>query len=146
MVENHRFMTPFRGNRRMKRLERLLQAMMAEDAGLDRFEGTWLYRPPVMVSALFLVEHAYSHFLHEGLTWRHVLDWQMFRRRHQEEIDWRSFDAFVDEFGFGKFYDSYCRLGRFLIGGWLLMGYRLRISGCSRMCGPRWICTSRCTA
>jgi len=38
------------------------------------FEGTWLYRPPVVVSALFLIEHAYSHFLHEGLTWRHVLD------------------------------------------------------------------------
>ena len=115
-VENHRFMTPFRGNRRMRLLERLLQAMIAEDAGLDRFEGTWMYRPPVMVSALFLVEHAYSHFLHEGLTWRHVLDWQMFRRRHQEEIDWHSFDAFVDEFGFRKFYESYCRLGRFLIG------------------------------
>lgn len=115
-VENHRFMTPFRGNRRMRRLERLLQAMIAEDAGSDRFEGTWMYRPPVMVSALFLVEHAYSHFLHEGLTWRHVLDWQMFSRRHQAEIDWRSFDAFVDEFGFRKFYESYCRLGRFLIG------------------------------
>ena len=115
-VENHKFMTPFRGNRRMRRLERLLQAMIAEDAGSDRFEGTWMYRPPVMVSALFLVEHAYSHFLHEGLTWRHVLDWQMFSRRHQEEIDWRSFDAFVDEFGFRKFYGSYCRLGRFLIG------------------------------
>ena len=115
-VENHRFMTPFRGSRRMRRLERLLQAMIAEDAGLDRFEGTWMYRPPVMVSALFLVEHAYSHFLHEGLTWRHVLDWQMFRCRHQDEIDWHLFDAFVDEFGFRKFYESYCRLGRFLNG------------------------------
>ena len=138
-VENHRFMTPFRGNRRMRRLERLLQAMMVnendnlnendnengggKELGLGsaltlnrRFDGTWMYRPPVMVSALFLVEHAYSHFLHEGLTWRHVLDWQMFSRRHQAEIDWRSFDAFVDEFGFRKFYESYCRLGRFLIG------------------------------
>ena len=115
-VENHRFMTPFRGNRRMRRLERLLQAMMAEDAGSDRLEGMWMYRPPVMVSALFLVEHAYSHFLHEGLTWRHVLDWQMFRRRHQDEIDRHSFDVSVDEFGFRKFYESYCRLGRSLIG------------------------------
>ena len=81
-----------------------------------RFQGTCLYRPPVMVSALFLIEHAYSHFLHEGLTWRHVLDWQMFSRRHREEIDWGTFDAFVDEYGFRKFYDSYSRLGRFLVG------------------------------
>jgi len=115
-VENHRFMTPFRGNARMKRLERLLQGMIAKDAGEDRFEGTWLFRPPVMVSALFLIEHAYSHFLHEGLTWRHVLDWTMFSRRHREEIDWEAFDGLVDEYGFRKFYDSYCRLGWFLVG------------------------------
>ena len=115
-VENHRFMTPFRGNSRMKRLERLLQALIAEDEGGDRFEGTWLYRPPVMVSALFLIEHAYSHFLHEGLTWRHVLDWAMFSRRHRDEIDWKELEALIGEFGFRKFYDSYCRLGRFLVG------------------------------
>ena len=122
-VENHRFMTPFRGNKRLKRLERLLQSMIINDnlndkveASNRRFPGTWLYRPPVMVSALFLIEHAYSHFLHEGLTWRHVLDWQMFSRRHREELDWVAFDAFVDEYGFRKFYDSYCRLGMYLVG------------------------------
>lgn len=115
-VENHRFMTPFRGNARLRRLEGLLQAMIAEDAGEDRFDGTWLCRPPVMVSALFLIEHAYSHFLHEGLNWRHVLDWQMFCCRHRQEVDWAVFDGVVDEYGFRKFYDSYCRLGRFLLG------------------------------
>ena len=52
-VENHRYFTPFRGNERLKSLERLLQALIADDAGTDRFEGTWLYRPPVMVSAFF---------------------------------------------------------------------------------------------
>lgn len=115
-VENHRFMTPFRGNARMKRLERRLQGMIIKDAGEDRFEGTWLYRPPVIVSALFLIEHAYSHFLHEGLTWRHVLDWTMFSRRHREEIDWEAFDGLIDEYGFRKFYDSYSRLDCFLVG------------------------------
>lgn len=115
-VENHRFMTPCRDSARLKRLERRLQGMIAEDAGEDCFEGTWLYRPPVMVSALFLIEHAYSHFLHEGLTWRHVLDWTLFSRRHREKIDWGVFDGLVDEYGFRKFYDSYSRLGRFLVG------------------------------
>lgn len=67
-MENHQFMVPFRGNRTLKNLEIFLQSMMLNDKGVDRFEGTWLYRPPVMVSALFLIEHAYSHFLHEGLT------------------------------------------------------------------------------
>lgn len=115
-VENHKFMTPYRGNKKLADLERILQTLIKSDKGEDRFEGIWLYRPPVMVTALFLVEHAYSHFLHEGLTWRHVLDWMMFNRKHHEEIDWTELMAYVDEFGFRKFYDSYERLGRYLLG------------------------------
>lgn len=116
MVENHRFLTPFRGNERLKKLERLLQRYLRADRGENRFDGIWLYRPPVMVSALFLIEHAYSHFLHEGLTWRLVLDWQMFSRRHHDEIDWREIETRVNEFGFSRFYDSFCRLGEYLLG------------------------------
>ena len=119
-VENHRYLTPFRGNRTLRRLEIWLQAEIAGQARNEdearRFEGTWLYRPPVMVSALFLIEHAYSHFLHEGLTWRMVLDWQMFSRRHRDEIDWKELEARVDEFGFRRFYDSFGRLGEYLVG------------------------------
>lgn len=119
-VENHRYLTPFRGNRTLLRLEKWLQAEIAGQARNEdeagRFEGTWLCRPPVMVSALFLIEHAYSHFLHEGLTWRMVLDWQMFCRRHRDEIDWKELEARVDEFGLRRFNDSFGRLGEYLVG------------------------------
>ena len=118
-VENHRYMTPFRGNKRLKNLERLLQSLLKDDKGEDRFKSTGLYRPPVMMTALFLIEHAYSHFLHEGLTWRHVLDWMMFSRKHEKEIDCKQLEAWIDEFGFRKFYDSYYRLGQYLIGEFL---------------------------
>lgn len=115
-IENHQYLTPFRGNVRLASLEKLLQAYLRQDKGDDVFEETHLYRPPVMVSALFLIEHAYSHFLHEGLTWRMVLDWVMFSRKHKDEIDWEGLDKQIDEFGFRKFYDSYSRLGRLLTG------------------------------
>ena len=113
-VENHQFLTPFRGNKRLKSLERLLQRLINENDNDNdnRFEGTWLYRPPVMVSALFLIEHAYSHFLHEGLTWRHVLDWMMFSKKHREEIDWRALETYLDEFGFRKFYETFDAIGK----------------------------------
>ena len=136
-VENHQYMVPFRGNERLKELEKLLQSQLkvlalrgcsgdksedslklkdSSEVNGRKKEGTWLYRPPVMVTALFLIEHAYSHFLHEGLTWRHVLDWMMFSRKHKDEIDWNALDALIDEFSFRKFYDSYYRLGKFLLG------------------------------
>lgn len=115
-VESHQYLTPFRGNKNLKALEKVFQTLLCQDKGEDRFEETWLHRPPVMVSALFLIEHAYSHFLHEGLTWRMVLDWVMFRKKREDEISWGEFDAFIDEFGFWKFYESFSRLGQYLIG------------------------------
>lgn len=115
-VENHRFITPFRGNNTLKKLERLLQTMLLEDNADDHIDGTWLFRPPVMVSALLLIEHAYSHFLHEGLTWRHVLDWMMFSYKHHDAIDWDLLNNWVDEYGFRRFYDSFLKLGKYLMG------------------------------
>lgn len=114
--ENHQFLTPFRGNKRLIALEKKLQDLIRQDKGEDIIEGTYLYRPPVMMTALFLIEHAYSHFLHEGLTWRHVLDWMMFSRKHKDEIAWYLFEETVEEFGFKKFYDSYNRLGKYVLG------------------------------
>lgn len=115
-VENHRWFTPFRGNKTLTKLEQLLQGLISEDDGNDQIGGTWLNRPPVMLSALFLIEHAYSHFLHEGLTWRHVLDWVMFSKKHQKEIDWPQFEKWIDEFGFREFYTSYYNLGKCMLG------------------------------
>ena len=115
-VENHQYLVPFRGNRTLKNLEIVLQGLMRDDKGRDIVEGTYLYRPPIMVSAIFLIEHAYSHFLHQGLTWRMVLDWMMFKETHKMEIHWADLDAMIDEFGFRRFYNSYLRLGEYLLG------------------------------
>lgn len=115
MVENHKFIVPLRGDKTLKKLEKLLQGYLRADAGEDKMEGTDLFRPPVMMSALFLIEHAYSHFLHEGLTWRHVLDWILFRAKHNQDIDWPAFDSHIDTFGFRRFYDAYHHLGQYLL-------------------------------
>ena len=115
-IENHQFITAVRGSRRLKKLELMLQSYILEDNGEDKFEGTYMYRPPVMTSALFLIEHAHAHFLHEGMTWRHVLDWMLFSRKHQKEIDWYALDALVEDFGFKRFYESFVKLGKYLLG------------------------------
>lgn len=115
-VENHRWFTPFRGNPQLTEFEKLLQRLIAEDDENDLFEGAALYRPPVMLTAIFLIGHAFSHFLHEGLTWRMLLDWQMFCRKHMNVIDWALFNKWIDEFGFRRFYHAYTKLGLYLLG------------------------------
>lgn len=114
-VENHKFCTPFRGNESLRRFERLLQQMILQGP-LTEFEDTGLMMPPVLASALFLTEHAYSHFLHEGLNLRHILDWALFKRKHGYDMDWGAFEKYVDEFGFRSFYDAYSHLGDYVLG------------------------------
>ena len=41
VVENHKYMVPFRGNKRLKKLEIVLQSMMQEDKGEDRIDGSY---------------------------------------------------------------------------------------------------------
>ena len=115
-VENHRFCTPCRGNDTLLRLERLLQGMVL-DGSPAPIGDTGLFSPPPMFSALFLTEHAYSHFLHEGLNLRHILDWALFRRRHAGDVDWPRFDAYCAEFGFTRFLESIDHLGEYVLGG-----------------------------
>ncbi len=114
-VENHKFCTPFRGNKVLEKLERLLQRTML-DGPLTPFEDSNLLFPPPLFSALFIIEHSYSHFLHEGLNLRHILDWMMFSRHHQADVDWAAVDSYIDEFGFRKFYDAYVHVGEFILG------------------------------
>ena len=114
-VENHKYCTPFRGNKSLHRFEQLLQSMIL-NGPLIPIEETGLLAPPPLASALFLTEHAYSHFLHEGLNLRHILDWTLFRRKHSSDVDWAAFERYVDEFGFRRFYDACSHLGEFVLG------------------------------
>ena len=45
-----------------------------------------------------------------------MLDWILFSKKHAKQIKWAVLDAFIDEFGFRRFYESYDRLGKYLIG------------------------------
>ena len=133
-VENHKFCTPFRGNDTLRRLERLLQEMILH-GHLTEFGDTGLLMPPALASALFLTEHAYSHFLHEGLNLRHILDWALFYRRHQSDVDWTQFERYVEEFGFRHFYDAFSHVCEFVLGK---RGYSLLTVPERRMMDSVW--------
>ena len=114
-VENHKFCTPFRGNKTLTQFERLLQGMALEGP-MTPIDDTKLVAPPPMFSALFLTEHAYSHFLHEGLTLRHILDWTQFRRKHAADLDEARFEVYCSEYGLFRFLSSINAVGDYVLG------------------------------
>lgn len=114
-VENHKFCTPFRGNKTLRQLELVLQGMIL-DGPLVPIGGTRLLTPPALATALFLIEHSYSHFLHEGLNLRHFLDWFLFRQKHISDVDWDDFERYLDLFGFRRFYYAFSHVGEYVAG------------------------------
>lgn len=114
-VENHHFFTAFRGSRKAKEYERLLQREISAIGGRPIFDSK-LLAPPVMFSALFCISHAQTHFLSEGITLRHILDWALFRKRHYDEIDWTCFESVCREYGMWQFAQTFTRIGLFLLG------------------------------
>lgn len=98
-VECHRCITPYRGNKVLKRFEQYLRQLLVSSKKLY-FEGTSLVCPPLMFTAMLFIEHALGDLLHGKLSLKHVVDWSYIRK---QEIDKEEIGRVCDSFGFSRF-------------------------------------------
>ena len=85
-IENHRFFTDFDNTPTGIRTEQALGELMQE--AHTYIGGSKLCCPSANFNALFLLKHAQGHFMDEGIRMRHVLDWALFLKAKQQEVDW----------------------------------------------------------
>lgn len=52
--------------------------------------------PPVQWTAMFLTYHACAHFVSEGLRLKQILDWTMFLKALQGDVNWEAFWGFCE--------------------------------------------------
>ena len=134
-VENHRFLTGWRGSARWKRFELELERLLAAPGALQPLPGagpeaglsgpgapqspsgaSLLVGPPLF-NALFLTRHAQVHFLiEEGISLRHICDWAMFLRRYGPSLDWQAFLSCCAHYGMSRFAASMTRLAGYVCG------------------------------
>ncbi len=124
-VENHQFCTPIRANATLRRLERLLEALLNSEGTTPLAEGSALECPPPMFNALFLTVHAHRHYLYEEMNLRQLADWAMFLARGADDLDWPAFRAHCDSFGMRHFADTLTRLANAHFGVPVPKGYEL---------------------
>ncbi len=113
-VENHKFLTLVRGNKKIRGLEKILNNLLYHD--LEKIDGTHLECPPPMFTALFLTYHAQRHYLTEGISLRHLCDWAMFIKNHGREVDWQYFNEVCREYGMIHFANAMSTLAGRIIG------------------------------
>lgn len=89
-IENHHFVLAVRASKRNKMLERHLRTLVEQGRSAD-------------FNALFLTAHALSHFLFETIRLRHLMDWALFLKGEQNNIDWTEFWSWCDRMRFTEF-------------------------------------------
>lgn len=90
-VENHQFLTSFDATNHGRRVEKELQRILTAGGEPTPIGATRLLAPNATFTALFLLKHAQNHFLDEGLSLRHLLDWLLFLHEGPK-VDWRGLE------------------------------------------------------
>ena len=113
--ENHQFFVHTRDGKRGKQLEKELEEALKVDASLFKPLTSIAVMPPVQWTAMFLTYHACAHFVSEGLRLKQILDWAMFLKKHQDDVNWDAFFSFCDRNHLRVFADAMNTIaGKFL--------------------------------
>lgn len=94
--ENHQFFVHTRDGKRGKQLEKELEEALKVDASLFKPLTSIAVMPPVQWTVMFLTYHACAHFVSEGLRLKQIVDWVMFLKAHQQDVDWEAFWGFCE--------------------------------------------------
>lgn len=100
-IENHRFFTDFDNTPTGILTEQVLGELIQEEH--TYIGNSKLCCPSANFNAVFLLKHAQGHFIDEGIRMRHVLDWALFLREKQEEVDWSKILSILEQTHTAKF-------------------------------------------
>ena len=115
--ENHQYFVHTRDGKRGKKLNQELVEQLKDKSEEKRvIPGTVVEMPPVQWTAMFLTYHACAHFISEGLRLKQILDWAMFLKAHQNDVDWNVFYVFCARNHLGRFADALTQIATKYIG------------------------------
>ena len=114
--ENHQFFVNTRDGKDGKQLEKELEdALKVEDSQYVQLSESVLCSP-VQWTAMFLTYHACSHFISEGLNLKQVLDWAMFLKKHQNDMEWGQYYEFCSRHHLSRFADVSTSIAKKYLG------------------------------
>lgn len=104
-VENHQYFTSARRGGTDKALHQYMVEAIGDGTRLERLNGTDLYVLPLEAEGLFMLYHSLTHFLVEGISLRHFVDWACWIKVNQDKIQWKEFYSQCKRFRLDGFAD-----------------------------------------
>ena len=114
--ENHQYFVHTRDGKGGKLLEKDLEDALKVDSSQFSPLSEYVVCPPVQWTAMFLTYHACAHFISEGLNLKQVLDWAMFLKKHQSDVDWSRFYTFCGRHHLSRFADVATAIAKDYLG------------------------------
>ncbi|MGN1220025.1 MAG: nucleotidyltransferase family protein [Candidatus Cryptobacteroides sp.] len=102
-VENHQYFTATRSSSKAKELNAYMVATLGDGAQLEKSGNSEILLPPIEAEGLFMLYHSQMHFLVEGITLRHFVDWACWIKSNQNKIVWNDFYIRCKQFGLEHF-------------------------------------------
>lgn len=104
MIENHYDFIEQHSRLSKASIEKHLKLLSATEESIKMdIEGINLSIPSPNLNALFLIMHSGSHFAAENISVRHLVDWAMFLKYYNKQIDWNALAKTGKDFGFMPF-------------------------------------------
>lgn len=104
-IENHQYFTSARRGGTDKALHQYMVEAIGDGSRLERLSGTDLYVLPLEAEGLFMLYHSLTHFLVEGISLRHFVDWACWIKVNQDKIQWKEFYSQCKRFRLDGFTD-----------------------------------------
>lgn len=87
-IEVHKHFTSYRGEQAKHQLENDLHKLVKIETCKPIVNGSKILSATPTFNACFLLYHTLFHFLFESVTLRHILDWILYIKAEQKNIDW----------------------------------------------------------
>lgn len=116
MVENHQYIVATRTSKKVRAFNAMLVSLLHHKESSSYIQSTKILMPSAMFNALFMTHHSHSHFLSEGIRLRHILDWVLFLRAEQHNLDWKQFYTICDQQGLRAFVDVQTAIAKRVFG------------------------------
>lgn len=102
-VENHITILEHDTHKSNIRIDRFLTKLANESDEVINMNGKRLLLPTAEFNSYFILRHNAIHFIVDGITIRHLLDWATFVARYSMDINWDALNKFAEENNMDKF-------------------------------------------
>ena len=104
-VENHYDFINVYQHKSHKELEMVFKDLGKDDTHYVEVDGERVYLPSPNLHALFLIKHNLLHFVSGEMTFRQLLDWTFFVKKHKSEIDWEWLNKQLETYGMKEMFN-----------------------------------------